>query len=332
VKDLSKKVFVFSKLNIELLRIRLWMMEEMIDKICLDEKYSTTRLVTKEKPEIANNPDGKFKTLLFLPEYEGRNGEGGLRKKGYFKKSYKNKPLITVITVVFNGEKYLEETIQSIINQTYDNVEYIIIDGGSTDGTLDIIKKYENKIDYWISEKDKGIYDAMNKGIDVATGDWINFMNAGDGFYDIDVLNKIFSQNDLKKIDILYGNHNVIYPHKTRIAKAGNMKNIWKGSQFSHQSTFVSSIVHKANKYNFYNKIAADFELFYTLYKKKINFKYVDIIVVNYSAGGFSDTNRVACRVSFWNVVEKSTKVNFYYIWTILKEIFKGWVKKFVGK
>ena len=92
------------------------------------------------------------------------------------------KPLISVITVVYNGEKYLEETIQSIINQTYDNVEYIIIDGGSTDGTVDIIKKYEDRIDYWVSEKDKGISDAFNKGVKVAKGDYINFQGDGDGF------------------------------------------------------------------------------------------------------------------------------------------------------
>ena len=167
----------------------------MTDILSLDEGYSTTRLLTQEKPEIINTPEDKFETVLFLPEGENRKGEGGLRTKGYFKKSYEDKPLISIITVVFNGEKYLEETIQSVINQTYSNVEYIIIDGGSSDGTLDIIKKYEERIDYWVSEKDKGIYDAMNKGIDVASGEWINFMNAGDGFYADDVLDKIFILN-----------------------------------------------------------------------------------------------------------------------------------------
>lgn len=239
-------------------------------------------------------------------------------------------PLVSIITVVYNGEKFLEETIQSIINQTYNNVEYIIIDGGSTDGTVDIIKKHTSSIDYWISEKDNGIYDAMNKGIVVATGEWINFMNAGDGFTDNGMLEKIFINNDLKKIDVVYGNHNVIYPNKTRIAKAGNIKDIWKGSQFCHQSAFVSSKIHKANKFNLSNRIGADFELFYSLYKQKKSFQYIDIIVVNYSAGGLSDIKRVDSIVGWWNVVEKDTKVNLYYMWIILKEILKSWVKRIV--
>ena len=124
--------------------INIWNIQ-VTNTLCLDEKYSTTRLVTKEKLEIVNNPDDKFESVLFLPEDVGRKGEGGLRTKKYFKKSFKDKPLISIITVVFNGEQFLEETIQSVINQTYDNIEYIIIDGGSTDGTLDIIKKYEDK-------------------------------------------------------------------------------------------------------------------------------------------------------------------------------------------
>ena len=87
-------------------------------------------------------------------------------------------PKISVVTVSYNAVETIEETILSIINQTYDKVEYIIIDGGSTDGTVDIIKKYADHLAYWVSEPDKGIYDAMNKGIDVATGDYINFMNS----------------------------------------------------------------------------------------------------------------------------------------------------------
>lgn len=100
------------------------------------------------------------------------------------KVSIQGKPVVSVITVVYNGEKYLEKTIQSVITQTYDNMEYIIIDGGSTDGTLDIIQKYEAAVDYWISEPDEGIFDAMNKGIVAASGEYINLLNCGDCYAD----------------------------------------------------------------------------------------------------------------------------------------------------
>ena len=163
----------------------------------LNKEYSTTRLVTKGKPEIIKNTGDEFESVLFLPEGENKKGEGGLRTKGYFKKSYEDKPLISIITVVYNGDKYLEETVQSVLSQTYDNVEYIIIDGASTDGTIDIIRKYEDQIDYWVSERDKGMYDAMNKGIDAASGELINFMNAGDRliFLDVNSLLKLHTTN-----------------------------------------------------------------------------------------------------------------------------------------
>ena len=243
-----------------------------------------------------------------------------------------NKPLVSIVTVVYNGEKHLEETILSVINQTYDHIEYIIIDGGSTDATLEIIKKYEDAIDYWVSEKDAGIYDAMNKGIKRASGEWINFMNAGDGFYSIDVLQKIFLKNDFLGIEVIYGNHNVVYPTKTRVVKAGNIEDIYKGSQFCHQSSFVSSKTHKINRFNLANKIGADFEFFYNLYNKGLPFKYVDIIVSNYCAGGLSDIKRVDSIVGCWNVVEKNTKVNLYYIWIISKEMLKSWIKRVLLK
>ncbi len=256
--------------------------------------------------------------------------EGGLRLQNANKESLKNKPVVSIVTVVYNGAKYLEETIQSVINQTYNNVEYIIIDGASTDDTLDIIKKYEDKIDYWISESDSGIYDAMNKGIELVNGDWINFMNAGDGFFDNNTLQKVFYKNNLNNIDVVYGNHKVIYQHKTRVAKAGDIKNIWKGSQFCHQSAFVSLKILKDNKFNLSNRIGADFEFFYTLYRKKTNFKYMDIIIANYSSGGLSDIRRIDSIVGWWNIVEKNNAVNLYYIFVIVKEIIKSWVKKIV--
>ena len=106
--------------------------------------------------------------------------DGGLRTRKVFKSSLPNKPLITLITAVLNNEKYLEECINSLYNQNYDNYEHIIIDGGSSDKTIEIIKKYEAKIDYWCSGLDKGIYDAFNKGMKLAKGSYLGFLNSDD--------------------------------------------------------------------------------------------------------------------------------------------------------
>ncbi|MDB4026803.1 glycosyltransferase [Candidatus Thioglobus sp.] len=116
-----------------------------------------------------------------------------------------SKPMVSIVTIVYNDEEYLEETIQSVLSQTYDNVEYIVIDGGSTDGTLDVIKQYKDRIDHWISEEDRGIYDAMNKGVNLAKGEWINFMNSGDVFHDNDVLLNFYKESKKSQnIDFFY--------------------------------------------------------------------------------------------------------------------------------
>jgi glycosyltransferase involved in cell wall biosynthesis len=280
----------------------------------LSPDYSTTRLITPEPPIIEKKQeDDAFATVLFLPKGQGRQGEGGLRTQGYFKRSLPDKPLITVITVVYNGVAHLEETILSVIGQTYDNVEYIIIDGGSTDGTLDIIRRYEHAIDYWVSEKDGGIYDAMNKGIDLTTGDWINFMNGGDRFYTEQVLQEVFSEKTYTNISIIYGNHEVRYPHKTRIAKAGDIKNIWKGSQFSHQSSFIEGKQHKKNKFNTNNNIAADFEFFYTLDEKNRVFLKINEVVSSITSGGISDTKRIDVIKAWKSIAKNSLTHNTYY-------------------
>ena len=126
----------------------------------------------------------KYETFNFYPLSKNRKrySEGGLRIKSEFKQSLPNRPLITIITAVFNGEKYLQETINSIKNQTYNNYEFVVIDGGSTDKTMEIIKKNSNMIDYWVSEEDEGLYDAFNKGLSLARGDYIGIINSDDTY------------------------------------------------------------------------------------------------------------------------------------------------------
>ncbi|KAA6350181.1 PGL/p-HBAD biosynthesis glycosyltransferase [termite gut metagenome] len=193
-------------------------------------------------------------------------------------------PLISIVTVSYNAVTTIEETILSVINQTYPNIEYIIIDGGSTDGTVDIIKKYQDKIAYWVSEPDKGIYDAMNKGIDRATGEWVNFMNAGDYFYDNNIIASIYFSSVLDNISVLYGNTLLIYENKKELqdVKPSRIFSKYKYMPSCHQSIFCRILYVKTLKFNTSYKIAADLDFFYRLYKINHNYLYFHSIIACY--------------------------------------------------
>lgn len=305
----------------------------MTNTLCLDEKYSTTKLVTQEKPEIINNPEDKFETVLFLPEGVDRKGEGGLRTKGYFKKSFENKPLISIITVVFNGEKYLEETIQSVINQTYDNVEYIIIDGGSTDGTLDIIKKYEDKIDYWLSEKDNGIYDAWNKAVRMTSGEWISFLGADDYYLDksLELYVKFINDNNIS-YDYISSKVNLITQNKEHIRIIGkNYK--WEIFRRYMNVAHVGSLHNiklfkEVGLYDTKYKIAADYELLLRK-KEQLSTGYIDIISAYMRDGGIS--HRGIQKV-FSEVVQAKTKTANINIFIAYFDFFVSFAKYFIRR
>ncbi len=325
---------------------------------CLDSVYSTTRLLTTEQAKLGQSVGNEPAFQPFLNAGEGRKGEGGLRTKGYYKHGYSKHgdnwrvcvangdtneaidlkqevgggklPLITVVTVVYNGGSYLEETILSVINQTYPNVEYVIIDGGSSDGTLDIIRKYEHVIDYWVSEKDEGIYDAMNKGICAATGEWVNFMNAGDCFYSADTVALLFNNRSYIE-NVIYGGVLIRYADFSRIQRSGNTKNLWKGMQFCHQSAFVRTDIHRTAKFNIKNRLAADLEFFYGAYKKGVGFRQVDAVVSSVTAGGLSDTNRVETILAWGDAVsncEGRSWVKVMYYLYAANSIMRGFIKK----
>jgi len=251
----------------------------MSNTILLNEDYSTTKLLTREEPELVNSPEDKFKTILFLPEGEDRVGEGGLRTKGYFKKSYENKPLISIITVVYNGEQFLEETIQSVINQTYNNVEYIIIDGGSTDETVDIIKKYEDRIDYWISEKDHGMYEAIHKGFTVAQGEIFAWLNADDIYYPwtLKTVSKVFTNNAIQWLTGIPTHINeksemINVEHPKYYFKYFITKGYYRGDNFGfiqQESTFFSKSLYTKSPLNIDLKLAGDYKLWIDFAKSK---------------------------------------------------------------
>lgn len=180
-------------------------------------------------------------------------------------KDSQSKPLISIITVCLNSVKELEDTILSVINQTYHNVEYIIIDGGSTDGTLDIINKYKKDISYWVSEKDNGIYDAMNKGISFAKGDIINFLNAGDLYYDnkiLELVSEAYLTNGLP--DLIYGlSYCYSLDAGINYFSGGKIKDsvLWKGMAICHQSIFFKKdLFNILGNFDINFKASADYE------------------------------------------------------------------------
>jgi glycosyltransferase involved in cell wall biosynthesis len=215
---------------------------------------------------------------------------GGLRTKGITKQSQENELLITVVTVVRNGEKTLEETILSVINQTYKNVEYIIVDGSSTDGTLAVIKKYEDRIDYWMSEADKGIYDAMNKGIGLASGDYIALLNSDD-WYELNACEIVVNKINGVKADIYYGMMRVINEKDgSLIFIYGYTDKILHQYMIAHPTCFIKKDVYKLYQYDIKYRSASDYDFLIRLKNKHYRFVFIECIIANYKLGGMSDS------------------------------------------
>jgi glycosyltransferase involved in cell wall biosynthesis len=200
-------------------------------------------------------------------------------------------PKISIITVVYNAINSIETTIKSVITNSYKNIEYIIIDGGSVDGTLEIIKKYESSIYKFISETDYGIYDAMNKGISYANGDWIYILNSGD-----ELLDNVFSSinfNLYDKIDIIYGDTRSRFLNNDLNIKAKPLSYINFKIPFCHQSCLVRKVLFSFHPFDVRYKIAADYDFFLWAYKKKYVFKYLNLDFCFYDLNGFSTKNQL---------------------------------------
>lgn len=157
----------------------------------------------------------------------------------------KNNPKITVITVCFNDVYHIESTIQSVLSQTYSNIEYIVVDGGSTDGTIEKINKYKTQISKIISEKDSGIYDAMNKGLSISEGEWVNFLNSGDIYADNDVLRDVFSESKLREHNFIYSDFYLLENNKKRYVPQD-----FHQGRVLHQSAIYRKCLH--DKYGRY--------------------------------------------------------------------------------
>ena len=195
---------------------------------------------------------------------------------------------VTVVTAVLNDAGHIEQTILSVISQTDIEIEYIIVDGGSKDGTLELIGKYKDKISLLISEPDRGVYDAMNKGIQYSTGDFVCFLNSGDVLLNPSILSKIKLEELKEKNAIIYGNVIVAYGNIEALEKPRpffNSKMKFKGIGICHQSMFFPGKLIRNEKYDLSYNIAADYDLAYRLWRKGTEFLYKDITIAKYDWG-----------------------------------------------
>ncbi len=255
--------------------------------------YSTVKNTTSIEPDTYSQ-DNCFKYLR-LPENAKRQLEGGMRLNGVYKKPLDNLPLITVVTAVLNREKCIEKSIKSVLNQSYDNVEYIIIDGGSTDGTLDIINKYKNYIDYFISEPDTGIYDALNKGMSVARGDYIVILGSDDWYEPYAF--KLMMHHSLKSNALLLSAKIAIRNDKNQVLGFWGSDTYDESMAFTMTFPHITSFIHKSiyNKLGLYRtdyKIISDWVFFNKIKDNNYSLHFINEPIANFSGTGSSIKNK----------------------------------------
>jgi glycosyltransferase involved in cell wall biosynthesis len=257
--------------------------------------------------------------------------EGGSRFKSQVKKGYTGKPLITIITATHNASRDLSSVIQSIRNQNYHNIEYIVLDGASNDGTIDILKANEDVIDYWVSEPDGGIYDAWNKGVKLSRGDWIAFLGADDIYLDGAIEGYVELINSYSDVSPEYVSSRVNLISKSKVLNVIGQPWKWKVFQRYMCVAHVGSFHHKSLflKYGLFDptyKICGDYELLLRA-KDKLRAIYLNLTTVNMKVGGISNA-----KISVFNEFARAKistggqnylQVQIEKYWAILKWFFK---------
>lgn len=253
----------------------------------------------------------------------------------------------TIITVCLNIASTIRRTCESIVNQTFQDFQWIVVDGASTDGTLDILKEYSSRIDILISEPDKGIYNAMNKGIKLATGEYINFMNGGDEFYNNEVLQEVFDTNPTA--DVIYGDEYKIKGEKKYLFKnweSVTPELLYQRYGIAHQSSFTKTIVLKKYGFNENYKISADYDFFIKICKKGYSFIKIATIVNLFYEDGISVTNQQIVDSEYSDIKKKHFRKRFYLdsypkVASIIEFLhnsirypryFAGWLKRLIIK
>lgn len=230
-------------------------------------------------------------------------------------------PLISVITVVYNGLDTIEGSILSVLEQSYKDFEYIIIDGGSTDGTLDIIKKYSEGINYWVSEPDEGIYDAMNKGVTLSQGDYIIFLGCDDVLFDVlhEVAPLLLNKTTSYYGDVVLSKSNEVYGGKFYPLKLFS-KNI------PHQAIFYSRNVFDGNGFDLKYVAVADYAFNLKAFSRQEHgFSYIPKIIAKYNneSGISSTVVDQAFSLDKPRIIRENYKLTYYVIYMILRFVFK---------
>jgi glycosyltransferase involved in cell wall biosynthesis len=221
---------------------------------------------------------------------------------------------VSIITICYNAVEHIDETIRSVVIQEHKDIELIVVDGGSSDGTLDKIERYREVISHYVSEPDKGIYDAMNKGLALASGDVIGFVNAGDMIARYDVISSIVKAFETQRVDAIYGDAIMVDPDDIRV-----VKRFWKGGKFKrekfrkgwmppHLGTYIRrSVYEKYGSFNTDLKVAADYELLLRFfYRYEVPVRYLKQVLVRFRLGGTSNAS-------------------LKHIWKANKEVYEAW-------
>lgn len=241
-------------------------------------------------------------------------------------------PKFSIITVTFNAAKVLEDTIQSIVTQTYKNTEYIIVDGGSTDGTLDIIHKYKEHIHTLVSEPDKGLYDAMNKGIKLATGDYLCFLNAGDGLHEDDTLQMmVHSITEAELPGVLYGETEIVdseghFLSMRRLSTPERLtwKSFKKGMLVCHQAFFARRDL--IEPYDLQYRFSADFDWCIRIMKKAKVLHNTHLTLIDYLNEGMTTHNHKASLKERFRIMTKHyglISTAMHHVWFVFRLLYK---------
>ena len=206
---------------------------------------------------------------------------------------------LSIITINYNNRDGLQKTIDSVLAQTWTDFEWIVIDGGSTDGSKELIEQYQERFTYWCSEPDRGVYHAMNKGIAKAQGDYLNFMNSGDSFYEAETLQKVFAEK--RKADVLYGDWMEVFynTEKQRAIEEKNLEKILWHQNICHQAMFIQRKLFNDNGYDESMKMLADWYWNTKMYLSGTLFQRIPLVVCRYDMYGMSQednpVNRAEC-------------------------------------